>query len=95
MNDLDVGQCRLATRTPVDEPLSAVKQAVVPKPNERFPHCQGKSFVHGKAFMRPIAGDSQRSQLMQNGTAGFLSPLPDSLYEFFPPHLGTAQPLRR
>src|SRR5690349_6087664 len=45
--------------------------------------------------MAPVAGNTERLELMQNRVAGFLLPLPNSLDKFRPPELGPADFLLR
>ena len=63
MNHFDVGQRRLAARTPIDESLRAVKQTLFPKANESLTHRKGKPFIHGKTLVFPIAGNAEGLEL--------------------------------
>src|SRR5262245_26644558 len=93
MNDFDVGQRCLAAWAPVNESLRSVQQAVFPEANEGFLHRKRKALVHGKTLMLPIAGDTERLELVQNRASRFFFPFPDSGHELVAPNLCSAQPL--
>src|SRR5690606_37282859 len=40
--------------------------------------------VHGEVFPLPVAGGAEASELLGNGAAGLLLPVPDLFDEFFP-----------
>ena len=87
VNHFDVRQCGFAARAPVDQPFGAIEQLVFPKFDESLAHGARQAFVHGEALMLPIARNPERLQLMENGVAGLLLPLPDPFDKFFPPKL--------
>jgi hypothetical protein len=74
MDNLNVGERRFTPRTPVNQPLGAVKQLIIPQPHESFTYGPRETFIHSESLMIPIAGHTQGSELMQNGIAGFLLP---------------------
>ena len=64
VNHLNIGQGRLATRAPIDEPLGPIKESILPEANKGLPHGPGEPLVHGEALPAPIAGYPQRLELV-------------------------------
>ena len=84
-------------RIPVDQPFTAIDQVVVVHLNKNFDdgiveillpgfRITGRT-THGKSFAGPIAGCAQPFQLADDGAARFDLLLPDTVDEFFAPHL--------
>ena len=74
---------RLVVGTPVDDAISAIDQALVIQAYEGLTHGARKILVHREPFARPIDRRAFAPYLIQNLSAVFLLPLPDSLDELF------------
>jgi hypothetical protein len=74
MDNLNVRERGFTSWTPVDQSLRAVEQLIIPQPDESFTYSPRETFIHSESFMIPVARDTQGSQLMQNGIAGFVLP---------------------
>ena len=83
MLHFQIGQGRLAARTPVGDIQTFVNQALFVKLDEDGAHRPGQALVHGEPFPRPVAGGSQALELIDDGAAGLFPPLPDGVDEFF------------
>ena len=79
--DLFVGKSCLTAGTPVDDVMTLVNEAFVEQANEHLPNSPGQSLVHGKTLTAPVAAGSQFLELIDDGGAVLLPPLPDLFYE--------------
>ena len=75
--DLLVGQCRERGRTPVHHALAAVNQALLVQINKHLLHAPGILRIHREAGAGPVAGRTERAQLLKNNSAVGLLPFPD------------------
>ena len=91
MNHFDIGKSRFAPWAPVDQALGTIEELVLPKHDEGFAHGARQTFIHRKALVIPIAGYSQRFELVQDRIAGFFLPAPDLFNESLAPHRRSAQ----
>ncbi len=82
MLHLDVGDCRLAARTPVHHVLPAIDQSLFIQPDEHLAHRARKIFVHREIFAIPIDRCAQPFHLVENRAAVELLPLPHALNKF-------------
>ena len=82
---LDVGKGRHAARTPVDHPISPIKEPLFVKLHEHVADRLGQSFVHGEPLAGPVAGCSQPLQLVQDDASVLLPPRPNAFQEGFTP----------
>ncbi len=80
---LEIGQCRVQYRVPVDEALAAVDQAFFVKRDEHLADGLGAAFVHRETVAAPVDRGAQTARLLRDQSAGFFLPLPDALDEFF------------
>ena len=76
-HDLLVGERREGRRAPVHHALAAVDQALLVEVHEHLLDAPGIVRVHGEAGAGPIAGGTERAQLLENDSAVGLLPLPD------------------
>ena len=79
--DLDVGEGRLATRAPIDDPVPSIDQALVVEIDEHFPHRAGEVGIHREALARPVDGLAQSAHLLRDGSSGLFPPAPHPLDE--------------
>ena len=75
--DLEVGQRRVAAGAPVDDVVAAVDQPLVVELDEDLAHRAREPLVHGEALALPVAGGAQALELVDDGAAVLLAPLPD------------------
>ena len=61
--DLEIGDCGLKLRVPVDQAAVAVDQALVVERDEHFPHRAGQAFVHGEALAWPVERGAEPAEL--------------------------------
>src|SRR5580698_2464067 len=81
MLDLEIGDRRFASRTPVDHAAAAIDQTIAIEHDENAGDGARKPGVEGKAFAAPVAGRAEATQLVQDFAAvGFL-PLPHAFHE--------------
>ncbi len=79
--DLDVGKRGQAARTPVDDALGAVDQAVVVEPFEDRADGGGEPGVHGEALAAPVDRVAEPTHLTEDLAAVLGLPLPHALDE--------------
>ena len=79
--DLDVGDGRVERARPVDESLVAVDEALLVQAHERLEDGAHRHVVHGEARSVPVARRADALELVHNGVALLLLPLPDLLDE--------------
>ena len=91
--DFQVRQCRTASRTPVDQPLTTVDQAFLIQAHEHFADGTRKAFFKGEALPGPVAGISDAADLLRNEVSVLPLPCPDTFYELFPAQVVTGQTL--
>ena len=82
-----------AMRTPVDDAVAAVDQALLVQIDEHFAHGAGTALVKGEPLARPIAGSAQLFELTGNAGLVFILPLPNALQELFAPQVVAGQAL--
>ena len=75
--NFQIGNRGFQLRVPIDQPLVAVKQAIVVKIDKYFEHSLSEVLVHGELFAAPVHRTAQAAQLAGDCAAGFLFPLPD------------------
>ena len=80
--DLEVGNRRLEMRVPVHQPLVAIDQPVFVELHEDLFHRIGKPLIHREALIFPIARRAEALELIDDLSAGFFFPFPDTLDEF-------------
>ena len=76
-HDLLVGERREGRRAPVHHALAAVDQALLVEVHEHLLDAPRILRVHGEAGAGPIAGGTERAQLLENNSAVGLLPFPD------------------
>ena len=86
--DLEVRDCGFEMRVPVDQPFAAIDQAFVIKIDENLEHGVVEVFIHGKGVAIPVTGCAKAFELVDNGRAVFLFPLPDLFNERLAAHVG-------
>ena len=91
--DLSVGQGRAAVRTPVDDAVAFVDQALFIQLAERLTHGLRAAIVHGEAAAVPVAGHAERLLLLDDAVAVLLFPRPDALEEFLAAEIVAGQAL--
>ena len=91
--DLSVGQGRAAVRTPVDDAVAFVDQALFIQLAERLAHGLRAALVHGEAAAVPVAGHAERLLLLDDAVAVLLFPRPDALEEFLAAEIVAGQAL--
>ena len=69
---------------PVDNPLPPVDQPLLIEADEHLPHSAAAPLVQGKPLPLPVAGGAQLFQLLHNGAAVELLPLPGALQKALP-----------
>ena len=79
--DLLVGERRPAARTPVDNVLTPVDQALLIQADEHFPDGSRQSFIERKAGPLPVTGIADLPLLLENQTAVLMHPRPNALDE--------------
>ena len=77
--DLRVGQGGAAVRTPVDDAVALVDQALFIQLAECLAHGLGAALVHGEAAARPIAARAHLLLLLDDAVAVLFLPLPHAL----------------
>ena len=77
--DLQVRNRRLQLGVPIDQPLVAIQQALVEQRHEHPGDGLVEAFVHGEAFVGPIAAGAQSAQLLRDGAAAAFLPRPYGL----------------
>ena len=80
--DLRVGERGSALRTPVDDAVAFVDQALFIQLAERLAHGLGAALVHHKAAAAPVAGGAERLLLLDDTVAVLVLPRPDAVEEF-------------
>ena len=91
--DLDVGERRRAARTPVDDALAAVDEALVEPVDEDLAHGQLVARVHREPLVRVVARAAHRLELADDRRAVLAPPLPARLDEPLAPDVVARQPL--
>ena len=76
MFDFDVGECRLAARTPVRDAEALIDQAFFIEGNENLTNGTRTDIIHGEAFTGPVAGRAEAADLQADAVAEFFLPLP-------------------
>ena len=89
MFNLKIRKGGMATRTPVDQPVITVDQAVLIKPHERLTNRPRKAGVHSKTLTLPVTGSAKTLQLIDDLPARFLTPLPNPLDKLITPQIVT------
>ena len=79
--DFEVGQRGVTARTPVDDVVALVDQPFFIQRDEHLAHRARQPFVHREPVALPVERTAQLHQLVVDGAAGFLFPLPDALDE--------------
>ena len=77
--DLSVGQGRAAVRTPVDDAVAFVDQALFIQLAERLAHGLGAALVHREAGARPVTARAHLLLLLDDAVAVLFLPLPHAL----------------
>ena len=72
-----VGNGGAEMRVPVDEALVAIEEAALVQLHEGPDHGLRKALVHGEAFIGPVHGAAQATQLARDRPAAFRLPVPD------------------
>src|SRR5262249_49529428 len=83
--DLEIGECRTAARTPIDQIAIAVDQPLLVEPDEYLAHGAGEPLVHGEALARPIARHAEALELHDDRAARGIAPAPHALDERLAP----------
>ena len=81
MVHLQVGEGGGAPWAPVDDPLSAVDEALIVQVDERGTHGEAGTFVEGEAAASPVAGRSESLVLLVYCVAVSPYPVPHALEE--------------
>jgi hypothetical protein len=68
--DLEVRERRLVDRIPVDQPLPAVDEALLPQADEVLGHRALQVVVHREPLARPVARHAQPPELVADGASG-------------------------
>ena len=93
--DLEIGNRRLAPRTPVDDVLAAINQSFFIQPDENLDHRARKVFIHREVFAVPIDRRAQPLHLVEDRAAVMPLPLPDALDKSFAPQVAALLAFRR
>ena len=80
--DLNIRDCSLQHRRPVDHALGAVNQAAVKQFLKNRLHRTGQALVQSEALTGPIQGVTNLTHLVADTSAVIVLPLPDLLHEF-------------
>ena len=80
--DLGVRNGRQAGRTPVDDPLATVNQALFKEADEDLLDGIGTTLVEGKSFAAPVTGGAKAFELLDDPAAIQALPFPGALEEF-------------
>ena len=80
--NLGVGKRGRAVRTPVDDAVALVDQALVVQVYENFADRLGAALVHREALALPVTGRAELFQLADDAVAELVLPVPDSLQKF-------------
>ena len=91
--NLSVGQRSCAVRTPVDDAVALVDEALVVQVYEYLTDRLGAAFVHGEALAVPVAGRAELFQLADDAVAELVLPVPDALKELLAAKVVTGQTL--
>ena len=75
--DFDVGQRRMAARTPVDDAVGTVDEALVVEVHEDLADGIAETFVEREALPRPVGGVAEAPHLLRDRVAGLGLPHPD------------------
>jgi len=82
--DLVIGKGGVAAGAPVDDIVALVDESFLVEADKDGAHRPRQPFVHGEAFPVPVAGAAKVLELVDDGAAFFLAPLPDALDELLP-----------
>ncbi len=93
--DFEVGDRRLAARTPVDDALATIDQALVVEVDEGGADRLRRARVEGEALARPVAGGAEALELVAYLAAVLLHPLPRALRERLAADVVAAEPFLR
>ncbi len=88
--DFEIGDGGLQAWVPVDQTLVLVDEALLVEFDEDLQDRARKPLVHREAFARPIGRGAEAAQLLADGAAGFVLPLPHRFEEFLAPHRDAA-----
>ena len=80
--NLGVGKRGRAVRTPVDDAVALVDQALVVQVYENFADRLGAALVHREALALPVTGRAELFQLADDAVAELVLPVPDTLQKF-------------
>src|SRR5690606_34672742 len=78
-DDFQIGIGRAQYGIPVHQAAAPVNESLFIQADEHFGHAARQASVHGEVFHVPIAGGAQATELLRDGAAGLLLPLPDLL----------------
>src|SRR5439155_16048136 len=76
-----VGQRREAARAPMDDPMAAVNESLLPQAHEHFAHRPRVGRVEGEPRPGPITGRADHLELLENRRAGLAYEHPDPGHE--------------
>src|SRR5215469_1303430 len=79
--DLNVRQTRHQFGIPINQPLVFVDQPRSVEHDKHFAHRAGQSLIESEALPRPVARRAKTLKLTNDGTAGLVLPLPNTLDE--------------
>ena len=88
--DFEIGDGGLQARVPVDQALVLVDEALLVELDEDLQHRARKPLVHREALARPVGAGAEAAQLLADGAAGFVFPLPHRFEEFLAAHRDAA-----
>src|SRR5690606_24160272 len=91
----DVGERGEAPRTPVDDALRAVDQAVVVQPLEDGVDGPGEPFIHREALAVPVHRIAEAAHLAEDGPTRLGLPLPNPLDKLLPAEVMPREALGR
>ena len=92
---LGVTEGGLAVGAPVDDPVAPVDELLVVERLEDLDHGLVAALVHGEPFPLPIAGGAHLPELLHDGGAVFLPPLPGAFQKALPADVLLGQTLFR
>ena len=87
VDDFEIGNRGLATRTPVDEIFPAKDQTFLIQAHECFAYGPGKIWVHRKMLARPVTARADTLQLPDDRATVLLLPGPNVFEELLAPDL--------
>ena len=79
--DFEIGNRRLELRVPIDQTFGAIDQALIIEIDKSLVHGRAEILVQREFGILPITRGAEAFELIENGAARFLFPLPDFFNE--------------